>query len=154
MASVDEGETQLAAATAVVLAFGERMNAWDNGMYYRTRFEQGKFIQEENARWIGDRSAEDLKLEYHAIISEYCTTRERKYGGQPTSWAKGGRYAGIARGGITEGKLVAPDRIELVAKCGLLPRQQYKFVLFRKRALWLIDNIFAGMGGEWDRAYL
>tara|TARA_B100000686_G_C16096230_1_gene621000 strand:+ start:44 stop:337 length:294 start_codon:yes stop_codon:yes gene_type:complete len=97
-----------------------------------------------------------LKEEYYVHFEKYCTDRKRSYGGFPSSWAKGGSYAGVSAESVVEVSQPKPKRIEVICKGGIFPDMQFKFVLFKKSSGWLIDNAYARTGetGKWDRHYL
>ena len=146
-------EADLEHAIAVVCAFAEEMNAWETRMYYRSRIQSGQYVPESRERELEGTSYEDVQAEYHPIFDRHCTERERKLGGFPSGWSKGGHYAGVEAGAVTGAELVKPGRIEVTVKGGLFPDQEFKFVLFEKAAGWKIDNAFSRNGADpsWDR---
>jgi hypothetical protein len=155
LSDVDSKSDSLVAPTDLVLQFVKRVNEWETRMYYRSRLDRGRFVSESNQKLVEGISAGELNKEYHGIIERYCTKRERKYGGHPYSYSKGGKFRDITRETIVEQTEIKPGRIEMVAKGGLFADQYYKFVLFKKKEGWFLDNILSRIGdnGEWYRAY-
>jgi hypothetical protein len=148
-------EPELEEAIRLVLAFTSTMNDWETRRYYRSRADAGYFTAASDAMRAGGATAEELDREYEVILERHCTSRPRTHGGFPSSWSKGGQYVGVDEGSVLEARRPHRNRIEIICKGGMFPEQQYKFVVFRKKQRWLIDNVLARSGDEaWRRSYL
>jgi len=131
------------------------MNDWETRRYYRSRADAGYSTAPSDATRAGGATADELDEEYHVIFGRHCTGRPRTYGGFPSSWSKGGKYAGVDEGSVLEAKRVHRNRIEIVCIGGVFPEQQYKFVVFRNKREWLIDSALSRVGDEeWQRSHL
>lgn len=132
------------------------MNEWETRMFYMSRIASGRSAPPAYANALAECSYDDVLNEYHAHFSKYCTDRERKYGGLPNAWSKGGTYAGVSIESVESVETFHAERAEVVVGGGLFPGQAFKFVLFAKATQWRIDNAFTREmeGDEWVRHHL
>ena len=154
---VDANENpDLKAAIQVVLQFVLRMNDWETKMHFRSRIDRREYVSDQGAKLVEGITAQDLNKAYYQIIEEFCTHRERSFGGHPLSWSKGGKYPDISQDTVVDARFTDASRIEVTAKGGLFPDEYQKFVLFKEREGWRIDNTMNRMGktGEWERSYI
>ncbi len=147
---------EIECATTVVLSFIYEMNIWEMRMYYKSRIENGEFVSERNAKLVIAASYEDIENEYYDVFNRHCTQRKRTYSGFPGGWSKGGQYVGIDKGAVLEVNISKPSQAEVIVKGGQFPDNRYKFVLFKKRDGWKIDNAFwsGSASGKWERHHL
>ena len=144
-------------AIDVVLSFANVMNDWETRRFYRSRVDTGyEFTFEHDKELAGELSAEELDQEYLHHFQNYCTSKNRKYSAFPSSYCAGGKYAGISEKTIRRVEEVKPNRIEIVCTGGDFPEQQYKFILFKKSNVWLIDNAYIRFRDEdeWIKHHL
>ena len=149
-------DPELQAAIQVVLQFALRMNDWETKMHFRSRIDRREFVSEQGAKLVEGVTVKDLNKAYYQIIEEFCTRRKRSFGGHPVGWSKGGKYPGISQETVVDARYTKASRIEVTAKGGLFPDEYQKFVLFKKREGWRIDNTLNRIGetGKWDRSYI
>lgn len=156
MSESDRDGPDIAEAIEVVLGFVDAKNQWESRMYQRSRIDSGRFVSEENRHRVEGWTVERLNAAYHEILVRYCTQRERKLGGNPWGSTKAGKYRGVSRATILQAVKVRTDRIEIDARGESFGGQLFRFVLFKKRGAWLIDNVLSRVRetDEWDRDYL
>jgi len=141
--------------TDVVLSFTAKMNQWEYGMYLLSRLANQQVLNHaEDIAAVPDMSYDDFKNGYYDIFERHCTTRERKYGGEPTSWSKQGRYVGVTKESVCSVDEVSDSRVEVVVEGGEFPDNKFLFVLLRKGDQWLIDSAKWGDYDDWDTHYL
>lgn len=139
----------------VVLGFIEEMNDWEHKMYLVSRIKEGRIINHESDKAILPKeSYSEFVKKYYDVFNKYCTTRERKYGGHPYSWARHGQYQGATRETVETVNEVKPNRVEVIIKGGQLPDNKFMFVVLKKAGEWKIDSAKSGNEDEWDIHYL
>lgn len=143
-------------ALRVVCAFCSAMNVWETRMHYRSRIEAGQFVPAAQAEALAGTTYQGVMDEYYVPFGRYCTQRERRYGGAPNAWSKGGAYAGVDERAVTAVETVKPGRIEVVVSGGLFPGQAFRFVLLASRDEWRIDSASTRQAAEdpWERHHL
>ncbi|MFZ5987021.1 MAG: NTF2 fold immunity protein [Bacillota bacterium] len=144
----DIHQEEIDMALQVVLEFVERMNAWETKMYYHSRIKNNMFVKAEHENKFKGLNDDDLINEYYSIIEDMCTKKKRVYGGHPTKYGKPPTYSGISIDAIIDSLFVKEDRIEIDTKGGCFPDQEYKFVLFKRKGKWLIDNLKTRVGNK------
>ncbi|MBC3872915.1 NTF2 fold immunity protein [Undibacterium flavidum] len=137
----------------VVLKFTNEMNDWESKMYIVSRIENGKYVSDEKRAYVAANSRSDLDQYYFNILSKYCTSKERKYGGHPDHYGMPTRYAGICESAILEKNTLNRNRIEITAKSEYLDTV-YMFVLLKKTDGWRIDSLKTKRSEGWDNALL
>ena len=149
-------ETQPHECAVVVLTYTEKMNIWETKRFYRSRVEVGyEFTAEKDLELAGSQTIEELNLEFQRIFNQFCTQKERKYSGEPTSWTKGGQYHGVTKDTVIDVNDINSNKVEVIVQGDALPGQKFKFVLIKQKEQWLIDHLFDAIGDDnWSRAYL
>jgi hypothetical protein len=148
---------QLESVIELVLAFAAEMNTWERRISARSRLENGNFVRDTRlAEAVASLPYDAVLSEYYPIFKKYCTGRERTHGGFPSSWSREGTYRGASRDAVFRSEFEHPDRACVYMRAGQFPDNRFKFVLFRKREGWRIDNAYWGRSddGPWERAVL
>lgn len=138
-----------------VLSFARQVNDWEARMNARSRLDAGQHVRNRAAAMeVADRTYDEVLAEYETIRSRFCTDRARKH--TDNSWSAAGRFVGVSRESVLSAKLTQPNTCEISVRCGQLPGQKYKFVLFKRGGRWQLDNLLSGSGDseEWRRSLL
>ncbi len=139
----------------VVLGFIEDMNDWEHKMYLVSRVEEGREINHERDKaLIPIESYSEFMNKYYDVFTKYCTARKRKYGGQPSSWARNGQYQGATRETVEAVNEINSSRVEVIIKGGQFPDNKFMFVVLNISGEWKIDSAKSSSENEWDNHYL
>jgi hypothetical protein len=148
-------DPELEQLVSQVLSFAREVNEWEVRMNARSRLDAGQYVRNRAAAAeVSDRTYDEVLAEHQTIRDRFCTDRVRRH--TDGSWSATGRFVGASRESVLSAKITQPNRSEICVRCGQFPDQKHKFVLFKRRGQWRIDNILSGSGDseEWQRSLL
>ena len=141
-------------AKNVVLEFVKAMNDWEMKMNVVSRIENDQYIRDNGRALVGSNTRVTLDSYYYETLKKYCTIKERKYGGHPTSGGKPPRYVGVEEETIQSVNQLNKNRIEVVVKSSYFGGKLYMFVVLRKGGEWRIDSLKRYGIEKWEIDYL
>jgi hypothetical protein len=147
-------QAPLEQAKDIVLEFTRQVNDWETKMYILSRIELEQFVSEEKKKLVEGQTIDSLNRTFYKIFEEFCTKKERKFGGQPHSYGKPTKYSGICSKTIIDTNQVRTNRIEIIAKSDYFLETIYKFVLLKKLDGWKIDSLKIKRGEKWENTLL
>ncbi len=136
----------------VVLAFTSEKTLWENAMQYKKlentpeklETKPYEYFKTFDPKQYKGLAQTEIREQYEVFFNKYTTPKKRVFaGGSTSSFSFPARYQGITAKQITAVDFASDNRCEVTCQIPTGFKQTVKFIVLKKKDVWLIDSVKA-----------